>query len=375
MKVLQINIFGNLSTGKIACQLARDYEAKGDTCYVAYARGNIPSDVKSYRIGRKLDVYTHAFLSRLNDSCGFHSKRATKRFIKWIKKYNPDLIHLHNIHGYYIDVKLLFEYLKKSGRNVYWTLHDCWAFTGHCCYFDYNKCEKWRSGCHGECVNKKEYPKTLKSNSVRNYEYKKKIFTSLASDKLTIITPSKWLANLVSKSYLSKYKIKVIYNKIDLSMFRNVSSDFKLKYGIYNKKMILGVASTWDRRKGLDTFVDLDKVIDQNNYIIVLVGLDKKQKEYIEEHTNIIGLERTKTQQELVEIYSSADLFFNPTLEDNYPTVNLEAQACGTKVLTFDTGGCRETLINGLGLTISSHNVHVIYKVISSILGDKNDKE
>ena len=346
MKVLQINIFGNLSTGKIACQLAREYEAKGDTCYVAYARGTIPGDIKSYRIGNKFDVYKHAFLSRLTDSCGFHSAHATKKFIKWIKEYNPDLIHLHNIHGYYINIKLLFEYLKESKKKVYWTLHDCWAFTGHCCYFDYVKCDKWKTHCEN-CPQKSSYPKSFFSKAKRNYNKKKLLFNSLDSNQLKIITPSKWLANLVKQSFLSKYEVEVIYNKIDLSLFKNTPSDFKEKYGINNKKMILGVASTWDKRKGLDTFIELDKKIGHDKVAIVLVGLNKKQKKYIEKNTNIIGLERTKTQKELVEIYSAADLFFNPTLEDNYPTVNLEAQACGTKVLTFDTGGCSETkLVN-----------------------------
>ena len=363
MKVLQINIFGNLSTGKIACQLAREYEANGDTCYVAYARGTVPNDIKSYKIGNKFDVYSHALMARINDSCGFHSKKATKKFIKWIKEYNPDLIHLHNIHGYYINIKMLFDYLNKSNKRVYWTLHDCWAFTGHCCYFDYVKCDKWKSGCK-KCPQKKSYPKSYFDNSAVNYANKKRIFTLLSPEKLEIITPSNWLANLVRESYLNKYKVSVIRNKINLDIFKPTISDFREKNKLTDKKIILGVASTWDKRKGLDEFIKLAKHLDKNKYKIIIVGLTKKQCKYINSKTNIMGMTRTKNQKELVDIYSAADLFFNPTLEENYPTVNLEAQACGTKVFTFDTGGCRETNIGNLEVVNENNYLEKIYEEI-----------
>lgn len=353
-----INSFGNLSTGKIACQLARDYEKNGDTCYVAYARGDLPNDIKGYKIGNKIGIYMHAILARCFDSCGFHSSFATNKLVKWIKKYNPDLVHIHNLHGYYINVRILFNFLKKENIKVRWTFHDCWSFTGHCCYFTYKKCEKWMIECE-KCPNLRQYPKAIIDKSRRNYKLKKNIFTSL--NDMEIITPSNWLKTLVENSFLSKYHVLTIKNKIDLSTFKPIKSNFKELYNITNKRMILGVASTWDSRKGLDFFVELDKKINHDECIIVLVGLSEKQIKDLSQKTNILCLNRTKTQFELVKIYSSADLFFNPTLEDNYPTVNLEAQACGTPVVSFDTGGCAETdMKNGLFYLADKNNYYSI---------------
>ena len=270
-------------------------------------------------------------------------------YLKKVEDYNPDVIHLHNIHGYYINIEILFDYLKRANKKVVWTLHDCWAFTGHCAYFDYVGCNKWQDGCK-ECPQKNEYPNSLLIDSSEwNFNKKKDIFTGVPD--LTIVTPSKWLAGLVKQSFLSEYKVEVINNGIDLNIFKPTKSDFRERYGLENKFIILGVANVWDRRKGLQYLIDLAEKID-DNYKVIIVGVSEKQKKSLPK--NIIGITRTNDVRELVEIYSVADVFVNPTLEDNFPTTNLEALACGTYVITFNSGGSGECLKLGGGKVINN---------------------
>ena len=277
MKYLQINSFGNFSTGKIACDLARECYKNGDECYVAYARGTITNDVKFIKIGNTLNYLIHCILARFTDKAGFYSKSATKKFLKWVDEYNPDVIHLHNLHGYYINVEMLFNYLKEhSSIKVEWTLHDCWAFTGHCAYYSFNQCSFWMTGCK-KCSFKKSYPRTIFSNSKKNFQLKKSLFTSIEKNKLTIITPSYWLKSEVGKSFLSKYQIIVQENKIDKTIFfKNNTSYLKEKYNIIANKIYVSVASTWDKRKGLDILLKLSKYLTYEE-LIVIVGLSKKQ--------------------------------------------------------------------------------------------------
>lgn len=346
MRVLLINsVCGIGSTGRICTDLAQQFEKQGNEVKIAYGRNSyIPKQFQKYavRIGNNLDVKLHALQTRLFDSHGFGSYNATKKFLKWVEEYKPNLILMHNIHGYYINIELLFNWLKQhQDIQIKWTLHDCWAFTGHCSYFTFAKCNKWQTECQN-CPQKKMYPASLfKDNSKQNFEKKKQLFTGLKN--LTLITPSQWLANLVKQSFLREYSVEVIYNTIDKNIFKPTPSDFRKKYGLENKKIILGVASVWDYRKGLNDFIELLKLLDDNKKI-VLVGLNKKQIKSLPK--NILGLEKTNSPQELAQIYSASDVFFNPTYEDNYPTVNLEAQACGTPVITYDVGGSKETVIN-----------------------------
>lgn len=341
MRVLMINsVCGQGSTGRICTDIANELIKQGHECKIAYGRGCVPERYKdiAYRIGSNFGVYANGIKARLFDSEGFNAKHATRQFIEWIKKYNPDVIHLHNLHGYYINIVTLFDYLKTCGKKVVWTLHDCWTFTGHCSYFTAVKCEKWKNFCKA-CPQKFSYPKAFIDRSGRNYGKKRQIFTNVPD--LTIITPSKWLATLVEQSFLREYTVKVVNNGIDLSVFRPSKSDFVEKYGLQDKKIILGVASVWDERKGFNDFIKLADKLD-DSYRIVIVGVNKKQTKLLPK--NIVAIQRTNNAQELAEIYTSADVFFNPTYEDNYPTVNLEAQACGTPVVTYDTGGSVESV-------------------------------
>lgn len=344
MRVLFINaVCGTGSTGKICVDLAKKYKSKGHEVKIAYGRhAYITEESKKYavRIGNDFDVKLHALQTRIFDNHGFASKKATKKFLKWADEYKPDLLWLHNLHGYYINIEMLFQWIKKhSNMQIKWTLHDCWAFTGHCAYFTAIACGKWKKHCL-DCPQKKQYPASMFiDNSYKNFEIKKQLFTGIKN--LEIIVPSNWLANLVKQSFLKEYPVKVVYNQIDTTIFKPTESKFKEKYNLNDKKIILGVANVWDERKGLNDFIKLSEMIS-SDYKIVLVGLTKTQIKNLP--NNILGFEKTKNQKELAEIYSSSYVFFNPTYEDNYPTVNLEAEACGIPVITYDIGGCRETL-------------------------------
>ena len=342
MRVLQINsVCGIRSTGRICTDLADVLLQDGHECKIAYGRESVPEKYGkiAVRIGNDLDAKMHALQSRIFDNAGFGSRLATEKFIEWVKEYNPDIIHLHNIHGYYINIEVLFKYLAESNKPVIWTLHDCWAFTGHCAYFSYVKCDKWKTGCFN-CPQKKRYPLSLLWDaSKQNWQKKKALFTSVKN--MTLVTPSKWLANEVKKSFLSNYPMNVIANGIDLDVFKPTPSDFKEKNGLVGKKIILGVASSWSECKGLKDFIELSKILDEK-YKIVLVGLSGNQIKELPE--NVMAISRTNNVKELAEIYTAADIFFNPTYEDNFPTVNLEAQACGTPVITYRTGGSVESV-------------------------------
>lgn len=379
MKVFQINtVCGVGSTGRIATDLYHVLKKEGHSCCIAYGRGKAPADVDSYKIDSTADFYLHTFFSRLTDGEGLFSEGATRRLLKKIQEYDPDIIHLHNIHGHYLNYPILFRFLKNYHRPVVWTLHDCWSFTGHCAYFDYVGCQLWQKGCQ-HCPQLKSYPQSYGiDHSAENYARKKELFTGI--ERLHIVTPSQWLADLVKKSFLKEYPITVIHNGIDTSVFKPTESDFRKQHGLENKKILLGVASPWTPRKGLQDFIKLAPMLPEN-WKIVLVGLSKHQLAHLP--SDMLGLERTNNTKELAQIYTAADVFFNPTYEDNYPTTNLEAIACGTPVITYDTGGSPESAGGRNGTVIDQGDISDVRSKLESInewkssfvLGSKeNDK-
>ncbi|MBU5405330.1 glycosyltransferase [Paraeggerthella hongkongensis] len=317
---------------------------EGHDSYIFWGRRHESISDHEQCCATKLGYLSHGVKARLFDRAGFYSKLDTKRLIEKLDQIDPDVVHLHNIHGYYINLEMLFGWLAGHRCQVKWTLHDCWAFTGHCAYFTYAQCEQWKSHCArvGECPQLDTYPKTYcKRNCSRNFTEKKNAFTSIPSSRMTIVTPSEWLADLVGQSFLGCYRTEVNHNEIDRGIFKPTASDFRFKHGLEEKTVVLGVASPWTLRKGLSDFLTLSQKLD-GSFAVVLVGLDKKQAQSV--GCDVIALPRTDSQRELAEIYTAADLFFNPTMEDNYPTVNLEAEACGTPVITYNTGGCSETI-------------------------------
>jgi len=304
------------------------------------------------------------------DRHGFASRKATKQLINKIEELKPDVINLHNIHGYYVNIEILFDYLKKINIPVVWTFHDCWPFTGHCSYFDSVACEKWKTHCQN-CPKKSFYPKSLLiDNSFKNFSDKKQIFNQL--DNLHIITPSNWLKNLVKQSFLSKFPVSCIHNGIDLSKFNPVENVEKLiqKWNLKDKIIVLGVASIWDRRKGLDDFISLSNKLS-DTYQIILIGLTKKQIAQLPK--NIIGIERTESIEELAEYYSLAKVFVNPTYQDNFPTTNIEALACGTPVVTYNTGGSPEAIDKETGIVVEKGNVNDLKTAIERVTSAKTE--
>lgn len=369
MKIFQINsTCGYGSTGRIAVDILKEVEKNGGEGIIAYGRNTAPDGVNSYKITTETDVKIHGVLSRITDRQGFYSTRATKKLIEKIKEYNPDIIHLHNVHGYYLNVKTLFEFLKEYNKPIVWTLHDCWAFTGHCAYFSFRGCEKWKTECNN-CPLKKDYPSSLVlDNSKKNFNEKKELFTSL--DNVTLVTPSVWLADLVKESYLKKFSVKVINNGIDLNKFKPTKSDFREKNGLENKQIILGVASVWEERKGLKDFIELSKNLTDDQQII-LVGLNDSQLADLPK--NIIGIKRTNSIDELAQLYSAADVFVNTTYEDNYPTTNLEAISCGTPVITYRTGGSPESVAEGNGFVVEKGDIPAVVEALKRVDGCKTE--
>ena len=368
MKIVEINsVCGVGSTGRICVGIAEVAAEHGYECKIAYGRMKAPEkyEAVSHRIGSDLGVKLHAIKSRLFGKTGLYSKGATKKFISWLKEYKPDIIHLHNLHGYYINVPMLFDYIKTTDAKVIWTLHDCWAFTGHCAYFDSVGCAKWKTQCE-KCPQKSSYPKSFIDFSDKIYAIKKYCFSDVKD--MTIVTPSQWLADLVKQSFLRNYSVTVIYNGIDLDVFHPISGDILKRLNCDGKKVVLGVAYQWGERKGLDVFIELSQRLN-DDYRIILVGVDEKLLKSLPQ--SIIGITRTNSQSELAELYSAADVFVNPTREEVLGMVNIEAIACGTPVITFETGGSPETIDEKCGVVVAKNDIDSLEYWIHEIC-DKN---
>lgn len=367
MKYLFINtVAGYGSTGRIAADKCRELNAQGHTCVLAYGRMITGcEDIQTVRIGSDFEVNCHALESRVLDNSGFGSRRATVAFLKWVREFDPDVIWLHNVHGYYIHIGELFRYLRTCGKRIIWTLHDCWAFTGHCVYFDYIRCEKWKTGCHG-CPQKRTYPESLLLDSSRgNYARKRALFTGIPN--LTLTVPSHWLESRVKQSFLKAYPVEVIYNQVDRNVFKPTPGDFRRRYGLENKFVVLGVASVWEERKGLKDFVALSKLLD-DRFRIVLIGLNAEQRASLPD--TILGLPRTDNVGQLVQAYSEADVFVCPSTEETFGMTVLEAGCCGTTALVYRDTACEEVAAQFGGIAVARGAEHLRDAVLELARGD-----
>ena len=392
MRYVVLNSYaGYGSTGRLAEEACKRLEQEGHTAVLCHGRKKVNCEgIKTYRIDSPIEVAIHGIIARVFDNQGLNSRFATYRFLKWMDEYKPDVILMNNIHGYYLNYPMLFNYIKKNNIKVEWTLHDCWAMTGHCAHFMAVKCDKWKTQCHN-CPEKRAYPTSyVFDNSRSNYCKKKESFTGV--ENLKLVVPSSWLGNLVKESYLREYPVDVKRNKIDKTVFKPGSSSFRTKNGLEGKIVLLAVSSDWRPRKGIYDLLNLSSILD-DRFAIVVLGLTEKQianyekekKDYqlenipnindcvhfeytsgvaIEQNiesiyavlmkrfgkkncagkSSLVLLPKTSSKEELAEAYNAADCFINPTYEDNYPTVNLEAKACGVYIITYDAGGCIETL-------------------------------
>lgn len=351
------------STGRITESVAQLAKSQGWDCYIVHGGRYVkrPSCMKDIQSVSPTGEYVHYAESLLFDNHGLASRRATRKVIEQIKQIKPDVVQLHCVHGYYLNYKILFEYLNSTNIPVVWTFHDCWAFTGHCAHFVTVGCKKWKTECH-DCPLKGDYPKSFVDCSKRNYKLKKKLFT--ANENLHIVPVSDWMAGFVRESFLKNKDITVIKNGVDLNVFRQSA--------IHDDRIIriLGVSGVWNKDKGLYDFYELRKKLNPEKYEIVLVGLSKEQMKELPE--GIKGIEHTDSVQELAELYASSTVFVNPTYADTFPTVNLEALACGTPVITYKTGGSPEAVSSETGWVVEQGDVDGIVTIIKGF--EKKDK-
>lgn len=365
-KLLIINITCNQgSTGKISEQVGLMMKKDGWDVYYAHgARRVNPSQLNTIPFSSVKGEYLHALKSLLFDADGLGSTRATRKLVQQIMEIKPDVIHIHNIHGYYLNYQVLFEYLNTTAIPIVLTLHDCWNFTGHCTHFVTAKCNKWQTGCH-KCPLLGVSPKSLIDRSSRNYKLKKALFT--ANKNLHVVPVSYWLNDIVMQSFLKDKDIRVIQNGIDLNVFKPYPIDKTDKY------KILGVSNVWNKDKGFQDIYNLRDLLPMEEYEIILVGVSQQQMKELP--IGITGVSRTANQQELAKLYSVADVLINPTYADTFPTVNLEALACGVPVVTYNTGGSPESLTESTGIVVEKGDVDGMANAIISLKKNKLSSE
>lgn len=369
-KLLQINpvLRVSTSTGRIMQEIGDLAMKNGWECYMAYSGGRdgVPdSRFHLLPVGNKWSVAWHGVMTRFFDRHGLSSDAATRRFIKEIQKIKPDIIHIHNIHGYFLNYKLFFDYLSTANIPVIWTVHDCWLYTGHCYHYSFAHCDKWKTGC-GHCPQKKSFPTSIwLDRSAKNFQDKSRAFNSIPKDLLTIVPVSEWIGGEMKQSFLRNAHFQVIHNGIDTQVFNIYDAgEVKKKYGLEGKKVIMGIASIWSEEKGLYDFFKMVELLNKDE-VIVLVGVDENLLKKLPR--GIVGIKRTENVHQLAELYAAAEAFVNPTWQDNYPTVNLEAIACGTPVVTYRTGGSVESVTPDTGFVVEQGDVKGLIDAVREV--------
>ena len=361
MKYLFINVTaGAGSTGKLVEKACRERMAQGHECRIAYGReAKNCQGIPLLPIGTPGDCRRHALMHRIHGTGGFGSKAATARFLEQVKAYDPDIIWLHNLHGYYINIGLLFGYLRTCGKKIIWTLHDCWAFTGNCPYFTYVGCDRWRTGC-GDCPQLDKYPQTRRDATKENFARKKELFTGIPN--LSLQVPSKWLADLVSQSFLKDYPLSLVPNTVDPAVFHPTKSDLAAQYHLEHKFVVLGVANIWEPRKGLQDFISLSARLP-DSCRVVLIGIPRKLQKKLPK--NILALPRTKNQQELAQWYTLADVYVSPSVEETFGMTVLEAACCGTTPIVYQNTACQEVAQAHGGICAARGPEHLAEAILS----------
>ena len=364
-KLVQINTVSNGSIGRIMKEIQKQAEKRGYETISFVGRRKVYTDFKCEKFGNIFSFWSHVIINTVLDKQGHGSYFTTKKLICRLRQENPDIIHLHNLHGYYLNIPELIKYLKEEYKGkIFWTFHDCWPFTGHCPYFTMVECDKWEKECYN-CPNKTQYPVSLFCDSSQsNYYEKKKWFADL--ENLTIIVPSCWMEGLVKRSFMGKYPVKVVANGVDLDVFkRQKDKNIRKRYNIpENKKILLGVADVWSKRKGVEDFLKLGKVLSEE-YVIVMVGMSRRKIKHLPE--NIIGIPHTENMEKLAELYSEAHIFINPSLEESFSLVTVEAMACGTPAIVLDTSAVKELITDTNGIILHTHECGDYIKAIKNI--------
>ena len=378
-KLLQINpvVRENTSTGKIMRELGELAQAAGWESYIAYsrARDGVPQhSSKLIPVGSKFDLLVHWLATRLFDAHGLASRRATWQLIRRIGEIDPDVVHIHNVHGYFLNYPLLLDYLAERGKPVVWTVHDCWLFTGHCYHYAAAGCDKWQTQCH-DCPQKLAFPTSwLMDRSRRNFEAKRQALTALPD--FTLVTVSDWMRREVGKSFLRDVPCRVIHNGIDLNTFQpRPDAEVRQRYNISTEHYVLAVASIWLPQKGLPDLVRLAGMLTPDEGLVMVGRISEEQKAAFP--AGVIFIPRTEDAGALAALYSGALALMNPTWQDNYPTVNLEAIACGTPVVTFRTGGSVESVTPETGFVVEQGDVEGMSASLKAIrsLGKEHYQE
>lgn len=367
MKILRITTEINRSSiGRTTEQIGKLVLAEGWESYIAWGRSDGKSESKKIHIGSKTSVFIHGLLTRLFDLHGYGSYFATKRFVNQLQKIKPDIIHLHDIHGYYINIKVLFKYLKKSKIPVVWSHHDCWAFTGHCGFYSSVNCDKWKTECH-HCPLYKDYPESFfVDNSRKNYRLKKNLFTSL--DRLYNVGVSEWISKELKESFFNKYPIITICNGIDTDVFiprQDCSTEIREKYGLGNGNILLGVATAWSERKGLSDYYRLRKQLS-NDYSIVLVGVPQSLQETLPD--GIIGIQRTDSIEELCKLYSAASIVLNLASAESFGKTTPEGLSCGVPSIVYNCTASPDLVDEKTGIVVEKGDIEGIIKAINTIM-------
>lgn len=376
-KLVQINTVCNTSTGQIMHDIQTAAKRRGYETVSFVGRRKVYTDVKCEKFGNSFSFWIHVALNTLFDCQGHGSYFVTRRLIKRLREEKPDIIHLHNLHGYYLNLPLLFRYINQEYQGkVFWTFHDCWPFTGHCPHFTMAGCGQWKTGCV-RCPQKKSYPISLMMDRAKkNYMEKRDMFSQVKG--LTIITPSEWMRRQVAHSFLKDKKTVVVNNGIDTEIFHPCDDPKEIQRVLHRhaipaeKKILLGVASIWEKRKGLKTFEELAACLPEQ-YVIVLVGLTKRQIGKLV--PGIIGIERTGNKRELAALYAAAHIFINPSGEESFSLVTVEAMACGTPVIVLGTSAVKELVGEGCGVVLDENRIAEYTKAIEKIEADEPDRQ
>lgn len=361
MKILQINsVCGAGSTGRIAVQISDYLNQHGIENYIAHGFGKSDRP-NTFCFGNSLDAHLHSFLSRKLGWQGKMSHIPTWRLIQYMERINPDIVHLHNIHGHYLNYKMLFQYLKKKNCQVVWTFHDCWPVTGKCAHFTEVNCDKWKTGCF-ECSQLDRYPDSERDRSRKSYLEKKAAFTSIPN--LHIVTVSNWLKSVVEESFLSQVDTRCIYNGIDTERFTFCESSIREQYQLQDKFIILCAASVWNKRKGLDQFMALSKQLHEDE-IIVLIGITAEQQRQLP--ANIVGVPLVHDQAALAQWYSAADVYLNFSIEETFGLVVAEAMACGTPAIVMNSTACPEVVDTATGFVAEASDLNAVLAAIAQV--------
>lgn len=358
-KLLQVNIAANSgSTGKIAEQIGVLAKSYGWDCYMAYGRSHNPSALNDFRVGNDFGIKLHFLLNRLLDAEGLGSWFATMKFIKKIDEIRPDIIHLHNIHGHYLNYPMLIKHINKRQIPVVWTLHDAWIITGHCYLFGGTGCEKWKTECH-HCPMAFKYGL---DRSQQNFRRKKRLFTSLK--QVELVTVSNWLKNVIGESFMKNYPCRTIYNGIDLNVFQSRESDWKKRLGLDKQHIILGVATAWDERKGFKDYMRLSAILPPS-YVIVLIGLTDDMMVHLPQ--NVVGMGKTKSQEDLAALYSIADVVTSLSASESMGMTPVEGMACGTPAIVYDNTAQPELVTPETGKIVETGNVNAVKAAVLEI--------